>query len=147
MAHIKRSDIEADRQSKKIGAVESSGRVLWRQALQEHDYPAAQSYLSLLAPADAVMATVERMRHGTVTLYKAKDILRAARLPLLGKKNPHVASDLEKIHTGQALSPILLVRGDISRSRPLQIADGYHRVCACYRTDENTDIPCVVVDL
>jgi hypothetical protein len=25
---------------------------------------------------------------------------------------------------------------------PLQIADGYHRVCASYLTDENTDIPC-----
>jgi hypothetical protein len=25
---------------------------------------------------------------------------------------------------------------------PLQIADGYHRVCASYHLDENTDIPC-----
>jgi len=27
----------------------------------------------------------------------------------------------------------------------LQIADGYHRVCASYHTDENTDIPVVLV--
>ena len=27
-----------------------------------------------------------------------------------------------------------------------QIADGYHRVCASYHIDENTDIPCHVVD-
>ena len=26
--------------------------------------------------------------------------------------------------------------------RPLLVADGYHRVCASYWLDENTDIPC-----
>jgi hypothetical protein len=26
----------------------------------------------------------------------------------------------------------------------MQIADGYHRVCASYHTDENTDIPVVL---
>ena len=41
------------------------------------------------------------------------------------------------------MSPILLVRGDFTTGVPLQIADGYHRVCASYHTDENTDIPVV----
>jgi hypothetical protein len=41
------------------------------------------------------------------------------------------------------LSPILLLRA--SDRSPLVIADGYHRVCASYWTDENTDIPCVLV--
>jgi len=27
----------------------------------------------------------------------------------------------------------------------LVVADGYHRVCASYWIDENTDIPCVLV--
>jgi hypothetical protein len=27
----------------------------------------------------------------------------------------------------------------------MQIADGYHRVCASYLTDENTDIPVRIV--
>jgi hypothetical protein len=35
-----------------------------------------------------------------------------------------------------------LVRGSAVSGYPLQIADGYHRVCASYLTDENTDIPC-----
>jgi hypothetical protein len=35
------------------------------------------------------------------------------------------------------------VRG--SATRALEIADGYHRVCASYVTDENTDIPCRLV--
>jgi len=41
----------------------------------------------------------------------------------------------------------LLVRGDIASGRHLQIADGYHRVCASYHVDENTDIPCRLVAL
>ena len=54
-------------------------------------------------------------------------------------------ADLAKIGAGKRLSPILLVRGDAARGAALQIADGYHRVCASYLTDENTDIPCRLV--
>ena len=54
--------------------------------------------------------------------------------------NAHVKSDLAKIAAGKKLSPILLVRGNAVDA--LQIADGYHRVCASYLTDENTPIPC-----
>jgi hypothetical protein len=76
---------------------------------------------------------------------KAKDILRASGLPLLPRDNPHVASDLDKIEKRKPLSPVLLVRGDLSAGRAAQIADGYHRVCASYYRDENTDIPCRIV--
>ena len=62
----------------------------------------------------------------------------------LSTGNPHVAADLAKIKKGQPLSPILLIRGDLTSGVPLQIADGYHRVCASYHTDENTDIPVVL---
>jgi len=31
-------------------------------------------------------------------------------------------------------------------THPLVVADGYHRVCASYWIDENTDIPCILVD-
>ncbi len=58
---------------------------------------------------------------------------------------PHVASDLAKIGKDKPLSPVLLVGGDLTTGRPLQIADGYHRVCASYHTDENTDVPCRLV--
>lgn len=122
------------------------GQVRWLAAPEEHDFPAAASYLSLLAGPDAVEAMVGRFRAGTVTHFKAKDILRAAQLALLDVSNPHVASDLAKIAADEALSPILLVRGDVTGDRRLHVADGYHRVCACYHTDENADIPCVLVD-
>ena len=76
---------------------------------------------------------------------KAKDLLRASRLALLPVDNPHVAADLAKIKKGKQLSPILLVRGELANGVALQIADGYHRVCASYHTDENTDIPVKIV--
>jgi len=42
---------------------------------------------------------------------------------------------------------ILRVRGRLGSGIPLQIADGYHRVCASYHVDENTDIPCCIAEL
>jgi hypothetical protein len=112
---------------------------------QSHDYDAACDYLSMLAEPETVQKTVSALR-GAETLYrKAKDILRAAQLPVLPESNPHVKSDLTKIRAGKKLSPILLVRGAATGMTPLQIGDGYHRVCASYVTDENTDIPCRLV--
>jgi hypothetical protein len=74
-----------------------SHQVTWLDAPEEHDFPAAAAYLSLLLPDGEVRT---------------------------------------------ALSPVLLVAGDLRLDRPLQVADGYHRVCASYHLDENTDIPC-----
>jgi hypothetical protein len=120
--------------------------VLWKAQPDEHDYPAAASYLSLLASTSQVSDLVERLKTGDIEYYKAKDMLRASGLPLLGKDNAHVAADLKKIEKNKALSPVLLVRGDFLGGMALCIADGYHRVCASYQVDENTDIPCRIVD-
>jgi hypothetical protein len=121
--------------------------VLWQQAPEEHDYPAAAAYLALLAPDDQVQACVAALRAAPVTTQKAKDILRAAGLALLPRDNSHVAADLAKIDHKTPLSPVLIVRGDLATGRPAQIADGYHRVCASYYTDENTAIPCQIAGL
>jgi hypothetical protein len=119
-------------------------KVKWLEKPETHDFPAAAAYLDLLADKHTVKELTQRLQKGTVLYKKAKDILRAARLSLLPVDNPHVASDLSKIKKGEPLSPILLVRGDLAADLPLQIADGYHRVCASYHTDENTDIPVVL---
>jgi hypothetical protein len=118
--------------------------VTWLEKPEAHDFPAAADYLALLADSTTVKKLTKRLKAGTVAHKKAKDILRAAQLSLLPVDNPHVAADLGKIKKGQALSPILLVQGDLIGGIPLQIADGYHRVCASYHTDENTDIPVVL---
>src|SRR6478672_12456549 len=119
--------------------------VAWLAAPQPHDFPAAAAYLALIAPGEQVSALIEALHAALTTRHKAKDLLRASRLPLLDKQNVHVGSDLAKIAAGQPLSPVLLVRGDLLSGTPLHIADGYHRVCASYHTDENTDIPCRLV--
>jgi hypothetical protein len=120
-------------------------KVKWLEKPEAHDFPAAADYLALLADPHTVEALTQSLQSADIVHKKAKDILRAAQLSLLPADNPHVASDLSKVKKGDPLSPILLVRGDFAAGVPLQIADGYHRVCASYHTDENTDIPVVIV--
>ncbi|MEZ0051380.1 hypothetical protein ABIA30_002378 [Mycobacterium sp. MAA66] len=119
--------------------------VNWLDDPEDHDYDAATDYLTMLTGKGEVAKTVDAMKSAATVTRKAKDILRAAQLPLLPESNSHVRSDLSKISDGKKLSPILLVRGEVHAGVPLQIADGYHRVCASYLTDENTDIPCRLV--
>lgn len=121
--------------------------VIWKAEPDAHDYPAAASYLALVADEAVVTATVRAFEAAATAHFKAKDILRASGLPLLKETNPHVAGDLQKVRAGHSLSPVLLVRGDASTGRVAQIADGYHRVCASYLTDENTDVTVRIVDL
>jgi hypothetical protein len=118
----------------------------WKDEPEEHDFPAAADYLSLVFPEAETQTIVEGLRRVAPTIRKAKDLLRAGRLPLLTADNPHVAGDLKKVARGERLSPVLLVRGDAVSNRPLIVADGYHRICASYHLDENADIPCRIVD-
>jgi hypothetical protein len=119
--------------------------VKWLPKPENHDYQAAEDYLSLIMSPEkaADYRQLLSAAQGNITHRKAKDILRASQLALLNETNKHVASDLLKVSSGKSLSPILLLRGD--DHHPLIIADGYHRVCASYWIDENTDIPCVLV--
>ncbi len=119
--------------------------VRWKDEPDEHDYPAAASYLALIGDPVTVSLLVDALRSAPVERHKAKDILRASGLAQLPIDNVHVAKDVDKVKSGRPLSPVLLVRGDVERGLPLQIADGYHRVCASYHLDEDTDIPCRVV--
>ena len=119
--------------------------VKWLDDPEDHDYEAAADYLSLISEPEAIAATVDALRAADTTPRKAKDVLRAARLELLPATNPRVKVDLAKIDAGKKLSPVLLVRGRVLDGVALQIADGYHRVCASYLTDENTPIPCRLV--
>jgi hypothetical protein len=123
----------------------ASTTVTWKHDPDEHDYPAAGDYLALVASAPRVEWMVAALQQAPVVMKKAKDLLRAARLPLLANDNAHVAADLGKIHRGQPLSPVLVIQGDLAKGVPAQIADGYHRICASYHVDENTEIPCRIV--
>lgn len=120
---------------------------LWKNEPEDHDFPAAADYLSLLLQANTVESTVDALRAAQTIERKAKDLLRASRLELLPTDNPHVASDLRKVDDGERLSPVLLVRGRIGEGVPLIVADGYHRICASYHLDEDAAIPCRIADL
>src|SRR5580765_4189366 len=113
--------------------------IVWKEQPAQHDYPAAASYLSLLATAELVKKTGKALQNAPLDHFKAKDILRSSQLALLPADDQHVAADIAKVTAGKGLSPVLLVRGALARGFPLQIADGYHRVCAGYHLGENND--------
>lgn len=117
--------------------------IAWLDAPEEHDYPAAQSYLGLLYREARCAELVAALRGAPPARFKAKDIFRASQLSLLGVSNSHVDKDRRKIRDGKPLAPLLLVR-DEANGR-LVIADGYHRLCAVYGVDEDAWIPCRIV--
>jgi hypothetical protein len=119
----------------------------WKSEPDDHDYPAAGAYLSLLLGEIGSNSVVTALRVAPLVHHQAKDLLRASCLALLPEVNAHVMSDLKKVRRGERLSPVLLVRGSITSGLPLTIADGYHRVCASYHLDENAEIPCRLVDM
>ena len=118
-------------------------KILWLQAPEDKDYPAAESYLSLTHDPAEAKSLVSKLRQASIATFKAKDIFRASRLSLLGVSNAHVERDREKIKDGEKLSPLLLVR-DAAHDR-VTIADGYHRLCAVYSFDEDAQVPCKIV--
>jgi hypothetical protein len=119
----------------------------WKEAPDQHDYPAAEDYLSLLTSPAEARSLARRLRVAPIVHRKAKDLLRASRLPVLAPDNFHVAKDLKKVAEGRLLSPVLLVRGILRTDMPLIVGDGYHRICASYHLSEDADIPCRLADL
>lgn len=119
---------------------------IWKAEPDEHDYPAARSYLSLLTTAQQAKRLADALKKAPIELHPAKDVLRSADLPLLPKSDPSVVRDLAKVKQGDRLSPVLMVRGDAGAGIRSVIADGYHRVCASYHLSENEQIPCRLID-
>ncbi len=118
----------------------------WKDEPDDHDFPAATDYLSLLFPERLASAVVDGLHTAPTIRRKAKDLLRASRLPLLPREDVHVKRDLKRVAKGQLLSPVLLVRGRAGLGTPLIVADGYHRICASYYLDEDADVHCRLVD-
>ena len=102
---------------------------LSRMSPMAADYSLTRNYIEWLAVLPWAKSSGEE-----VDIIKAKGIL----------DEDHY--DLKKVKDGAKLSPVLLIRGNMSTSTPLQIVDGYHRVCASYYIDEDADIPSRMVD-
>lgn len=123
--------------------MKKNDKIIWFQEPEEKDYPAAQSYLSLIFNEDKAIELVTQLRQASIITFKAKDLFRASSLSLLGISNSHVEIDIEKIKKNKKISPLLLVRD--TRNGKVIIADGYHRLCAVYTFNEDEIIPCKIV--
>ncbi len=118
-------------------------KIKWLDKPQKHDYAAAASYLSLTMDPSAGKTAAEKMQKAEMTEFAAKDIFRASGLSLLGVSNSHVEKDIARIARSEKLSPLLLYRDQTNGG--LIIADGYHRLCAVYKFDEDAKIPCKII--
>lgn len=117
--------------------------IKWLAEPEEHNYPAAMSYLSLIYNERLAASFVQKLRRAPVLKFKAKDVFRASGLSLLGVSNAHVEKDRKKILAGRELSPLLLVRDAVNGK--VIIADGYHRMCSVYSFHEDAVISCKIV--
>lgn len=117
-------------------------KIKWFSQPEEHDFPAAESYLELVFTKFQAEGYVMQLKKEKITHFKAKDIFRASKLSLLGISNSHVEKNIKKINKGKKMSPILLVRDKENKS--VIIADGYHRLCAVYHFQEDALIPCKI---
>jgi hypothetical protein len=115
--------------------------IKWASEVAEHDYAAAQAYLSLKLGEDAVAKAVKRLRTSKLTTRRANDILRASGLTPAALDDPGVIKDLIKVIEGRQLSPILVLSG----KKGAEIADGFHRVSLVYQLDPYADVPLKLV--
>jgi hypothetical protein len=112
-------------------------QIKWAPEVANHDYTAAEAYLSLKLADDKVAKIVARLRDAPLTTRRANDILRAAGLTAAPLDDPGVIKDLIKIVEGRPISPVLVVGG----KRRADIADGYHRISLVYRIDPYAVVP------
>ncbi len=123
--------------------MEKQKEIVWLDEVDEGNYIAAQSYLTLLFDEKTVAEMIFKLRAENMTQFKSKDIFRASQLSLLGISNARIEKNRNKISKGLAFSPILLVR-DQDHGKVI-IADGYHRMCAIYGFDQDIWIRCKII--
>lgn len=111
--------------------------VKWLKDVQDHDFDAALSYLSLRWTDKAAKKMVAALQKAKVTSRRPNDILRACDRNALPIDDPAVRRDLGNVIEGKKLSPVLVV----SHGGGADIADGYHRVSLAYNIDPFAPIP------
>ena len=117
--------------------VESIVHIKSAAEVADHDYAAAEAYLSLKLSEDSVAKAVQRLRKGALTARRATDILRAAGLTPARLDDPGVTKDLIKAIEGEPLKPVLVLNG----KKRADIAGGFHRVSLVYQLDPYSEVP------
>src|SRR3984957_16023335 len=105
----------------------------WKNDVEQHDYAAASSYLSIRFGASRAEEVAAELRKLPVITRRANDILRATGRDPLPLSAPGGLKDLKKVLGGEKLSPILVAEADI--------ADGYHRLSLAYALDPYAGVP------
>ena len=129
---LKQGDLKAARDTQ-----EATVGLKWLGDVAEHDFAAAEAYLSLRLDPTQVDDAGKHLRSAKVTTRRANDILRASNRDPLPLDDPGVMRDLRKAISGEKLSPVLVV----TLPQGADIADGYHRVSLAYNLNPFGDVP------
>src|SRR5450755_1667668 len=117
--------------------------IRWKKDVVDHDFDAAEAFLSIRLNPEKAKRLVQRLRQAQVTERRANDILRASGREPLPLNDPGVLKDLVKVASGGNLSPVLIVSFDDGG----EIADGYHRVSLTYALDPFAAVPLRIASL
>jgi hypothetical protein len=109
----------------------------WMDDVEDHDFDAAFSYLSVRWTEKTAQRMVAALRAAKVTTRRSNDILRACGLGALPIDDPGVRRDMGRAIDGKKLSPVLV----LSYPSGADIADGYHRVSLAYNLDPFAPMP------
>ena len=116
-----------------MSTAEVSKYLRWKKDVEEHDYTAASSYLSIRFGEGKAQEVAAELQKLPVITRRANDILRATGRAPLPLSDPGVLKDLKKVLSGEKLSPVLVAEADI--------ADGYHRISLAYALDPYAVVP------
>jgi hypothetical protein len=116
-----------------MSTAETVSYLQWKKDVEQHDYAAASSYLSIRFGESRAERVSGEMRKLPVITRRANDIPRATGRVPLELSDPGVLKDLKKVLSGEKLSPILVAQGDV--------ADGYHRLSLAYALDPYAEVP------
>ena len=123
----------AGRGQGRMSVTEVVSYLRWKKDVDQHDYAAASSYLSIRFGEERAGLAVQDLRKVPVITRRANDILRAIQRDPLPLSDPGVLKDLKKVLAGEKLSPILVAEADV--------ADGYHRLSLAYALDAYAQVP------
>jgi len=111
---------------------------IWKERPEKHDYPAAQDYLTLVLEEGTARKIVGGAAKGADFAPKGQgSVARQPPWRYCRADNPHVAGRSQRrSREANRSRRFFWLRGDAKMDVPLQVADGYHRICASWYRDE-----------